>query len=332
MDHFQSALSVSDIHGPKAAVQNSPVSRSGSVWRPAGRAAFTLVELLVVISIIAILIALLLPALAAARQQADSMLCLSNERQLGLAVREYQADYQGNRCNFGYNSYYQVDKMPGSLPFAWVHFYAPYMDPGASLAPFPSGDPLTLANINSAFICPSTQVPVVTYANLIGTNGGTVMGSSSRPWYTITGQSWNSCGVYFGSYAYNGWLYQQTTWNYLNYGTENFWPLHNVQHANAEVPLFVDSITGQTWPFSIQQPDPSLDNLPAANSYCYNYVEAHATGPQTAGFDCDAMLRHGNGVNVVFLDGHADHVSLPQLWTLDWSQNYVAPNPLPAVP
>ncbi len=338
MNRFQFTRWVRGIHRPKTAVQNSPASRLPSgARRPAGRAAFTLVELLVVISIIALLIALLLPALAAARQEADSVLCLSNERQLGMAVREYQADFQGNRCNIGYNAYTLKGNTPGAaFPGWWVHYYALYMDPGASNGPWPGGDPLTLADAKSALICPSTQVPVATFANLIGTNGGTVMGSSSRPWYTITGQSWNSNAVYFGSYAYNGWLMPEANWNpdlwLYNYGTQNYWPLHDVQLNPGNVPEFVDSISPVTYPESIQEPDISLDNLPAANSQCWSTVEGRALGGQTSGFDCDAMLRHGDGVNVVFLDGHAAHVSLPKLWTLDWSQNYVAPNPLPAVP
>ncbi len=57
--------------------------------------AFTLVELLVVISIIAILIALLLPALAAARQYAVQVICLSNMRQTYLASSEYANDNLG---------------------------------------------------------------------------------------------------------------------------------------------------------------------------------------------------------------------------------------------
>ena len=57
--------------------------------------AFTLIELLVVISIIALLIALLLPALRLAREQAESVACMSNERQLALATTMYCGDQKG---------------------------------------------------------------------------------------------------------------------------------------------------------------------------------------------------------------------------------------------
>jgi prepilin-type N-terminal cleavage/methylation domain-containing protein len=57
------------------------------------RRAFTLIELLVVIAIIAILAALLLPALAAAREKARRTACLNNLKQMGVALESYCSDY-----------------------------------------------------------------------------------------------------------------------------------------------------------------------------------------------------------------------------------------------
>jgi prepilin-type N-terminal cleavage/methylation domain-containing protein len=57
------------------------------------RKAFTLIELLVVIAIIAILAAILFPVFAQARESARMTSCLSNMKQIGLALRMYTTDY-----------------------------------------------------------------------------------------------------------------------------------------------------------------------------------------------------------------------------------------------
>ena len=68
---------------------------------PTTRRGFTLVELLVVIGIIALLISILLPTLASARRASKSIVCLSNERQIGTALVSYANDHN-QRLPYGY--------------------------------------------------------------------------------------------------------------------------------------------------------------------------------------------------------------------------------------
>jgi prepilin-type N-terminal cleavage/methylation domain-containing protein/prepilin-type processing-associated H-X9-DG protein len=64
-----------------------------SLKKRASRSGFTLIELLVVIAIIAILAAILFPVFAQAREKARSATCLSNQKQIALAISMYAQDY-----------------------------------------------------------------------------------------------------------------------------------------------------------------------------------------------------------------------------------------------
>lgn len=79
-----------------------------------GKHGFTLVELLVVISIIALLLAILMPALSKVREQGRSVVCLSNLRQVGLANLMYIQDKGSYLVQNGYYAVYLAPYLSGS--------------------------------------------------------------------------------------------------------------------------------------------------------------------------------------------------------------------------
>ena len=136
---------------------------------PPCRRAFTLVELLVVIAIIAVLAALLLPALASARDQGRKAACLSNLRQIGIGLINYATDNDG-KIPFG----------PKAPPFTNPADFYPSTGAPTSLISLQSGAPVglglmlaqQLAGQPKVLFCPGSDQPMDASAELarVGTS------------------------------------------------------------------------------------------------------------------------------------------------------------------
>jgi prepilin-type N-terminal cleavage/methylation domain-containing protein/prepilin-type processing-associated H-X9-DG protein len=156
-----------------------------------GSRGFTLVELLVVITIIGILIALLLPAVQAAREAARRMSCGNNLKQIGMALHMC-AEHDG-RFPQGNYWYMQGNVVQSNRGPMWSTFLLPYIeqqplfdrisyDEGAQWAWSPSQYPPTPASYDtptgrniaacetevSVFRCPSTNAPMHVFDICVG--------------------------------------------------------------------------------------------------------------------------------------------------------------------
>ena len=112
--------------------------------------AFTLIELLVVVSIIALLVAILLPALAKSRESAKATLCMSKERQSGIALAVYLQEYE---------FFYPVTGVNDSALTEYRHVSWDDL-----LSPYDGRKPLTDAEIAAAALDPTVVGNMFFYA------------------------------------------------------------------------------------------------------------------------------------------------------------------------
>jgi prepilin-type N-terminal cleavage/methylation domain-containing protein len=151
-----------------------------------GRTAFTLVELLVVIAIIGILVALLLPAIQAAREAARRSQCQNNLKQIGLAFMNFESAHkQLPSGGWGYQWTGDPDMGVGEKqPGGWAYTLLPYLEDSAV---HNIGDGLTGAQKSAALVqqqqtsipsfhCPTRRPASLSYGPQVAINSDPVPG------------------------------------------------------------------------------------------------------------------------------------------------------------
>jgi prepilin-type N-terminal cleavage/methylation domain-containing protein/prepilin-type processing-associated H-X9-DG protein len=259
--------------------------------------AFALIELLVVISIIAMLISILLPSLQRVRKQAKAVGCQANLREWGIRGAAYAAENDG-RLTSPERSTDATGHQVGFFSDRWyglLAFHGPDNEPNRL-------DRSTALKLKGLVCCPMATKPAEPAQKI--PMGGTFLaggysGITGIPGYDPAPIPW------YASYGVNGALlpddYKADGWTSTN------------DKNTSSVPVMLDCCWGLAF-MADTNPPPDRDGIPTRKphelvnaSFCIN--------------------RHDGYVNALFLDWSVRKVGLKELWTLRWNKKFNTAGP-----
>ena len=250
--------------------------------------AFTLIELLVAIAIIALLMAILVPALEKARRQSQAIVCLSNLSQWGKIFGLYANDNE--------------DRLPQSIAGGNLRLQEAYW----------IGATLPYYKVKDIRLCPLSPVegpPVIRqYGGQYLAWGPFGPGATYNWWADFDA----------GGYGLNEWCAApppSDTWYWRPYfQTKYAWNTITARRAS-QVPLFLDCVYVGVFPLAGDTP---LGLDPAGQRWNKN---AWGTWDNN-GMRLFCIDRHEGTINGVFLDLSARKIGLKELWTLKWHPEF----------
>jgi prepilin-type N-terminal cleavage/methylation domain-containing protein/prepilin-type processing-associated H-X9-DG protein len=259
---------------------------------------FTLIELLVVIAIIAILAAILFPVFAQAREKARAITCVSNQKQLGLAMLQY---IQDNDETYPMNQYYDQY----AQPVDWYSAILPYVKNGTSVTEtFPTGTATYAYGIGGVWSCPDfpTAQAAQYGVNLqlcqqgqgtynYGVNGGKIITANDSQVQTPSDTIMIAEKGQAPNPNFEASYFDPTESNFTN----------AIGPINNGVPTGPDTHNERLYDFdcSVGSTDPK----------CVTYGPSPADMPR---------FRHTQNTNTLFCDGHVKNIHAYQI---DWYKN-----------
>ncbi len=258
---------------------------------------FTLIELLVVIAIIAILAAILFPVFAQAREKARQTSCLSNMKQIGLALQQYATDYEGTMPP---SQLSQTPNGMGDPAVSWPTLVYPYV------------------KNEGVFVCPSGETSLTRQDLGGGTSGqycGVTDTKSPNPYTPSTG---DGSALALGkvnrlSYGRNLILNQSSRWF-----TPGFYNGNKSGFVTTGATLSVNEA-------QVEDPAGTIHIMDAWTTNCSfgNSIRGITDEQRTDHFPnataSKVARRHSEGFVVLYGDGHSKWLRWGSTRARDWS-------------